>query len=165
MTGLRFSSRHSSRLSSTVFITSRTRTSPCICDREVSPVRRLVLVVEDDRPLRQLYRFELELRGFSVETAGDGLEALELIEQRPTPDVVVLDLGLPRLGGLSVAAELHAHDETRNIPIVIVTGSADFVDRRGVASVLRKPVGPDELASIVEQILAAGGHPHPALRN
>jgi CheY-like chemotaxis protein len=127
-----------------------------------SATRRVVLLVEDDRSLRQLYRLDLELRGFTVAIAGDGLEALSLIEQRPTPDVVTLDLGLPRLGGLSVAGELAAHEETRSIPIVIVTGSSELINEAAFAAVLRKPVTPHELTMAVERALASRRGQKPA---
>src|SRR6185295_1476659 len=95
----------------------------------------------------------------AVEIAGDGIEALALIEQHATPDLVVLDLGLPRLGGLSVAEELAAHQETQRIPIVIVTGSTERLDEENYAAVLRKPVTPHELTMAIEHaLLSRGGH-------
>jgi len=118
------------------------------------------LLVEDDRSLRQLYRLELELRGLAVEIAGDGIEALSIIEQQ-RPDLVVLDLGLPRLGGLAVAQELKAHDDTRSVPIVVVTGSPEPIDETGFVAVIRKPLSAHELAVIVEQALARPGSGKP----
>jgi CheY-like chemotaxis protein len=114
------------------------------------------LLVEDDRSLRQLYRLELELRGFTVEIAGDGIQALSIIE-RMRPDLVVLDLGLPRLGGLAVAQELAAHVETRSVPVVVVTGSTEPLDETAFVAVIRKPVTSHELATTVEHTLAGGG--------
>lgn len=111
-----------------------------------------VLVVEDDEDLRRLYRTSLTFAGFEVQEAGDGFTALHLIEQRP-PDVVVLDLVLPRLNGHAVQQEIAARVHTRHIPIVIVTGSGENAD---AAWVLRKPVAPERLVQAVRSCLASG---------
>ena len=118
---------------------------------------RVILVVEDDSHLRQLYRFELEMRGFSVEAAGDGLEALELLEDGPRPSLVVLDLIMPRVSGLAVAQELRAHAETRDIPILLVTGCTDPFDESPFTEVLCKPVDPHELAAAGERCVQDDG--------
>ena len=92
------------------------------------PARPTILVVEDDLALRQFYRVALELRGFMVEVATDGLSALRIVEEGPRPQLIVLDLVLPRVGGLEFARELASNAATRNIPIVVVTGSLDQFD-------------------------------------
>lgn len=117
--------------------------------------RKRILIVEDDADLRRIFRTALSLAGYQVEDAGDGIEALHLIDNRP-PDLVVLDLVLRSLDGLSVQQELAAHAITSRIPIVIVTGSSIDTDALDVACVLRKPVMPDELVRTVKQCLRAG---------
>jgi CheY-like chemotaxis protein len=87
--------------------------------------------------------------------ASDGLAALHILDQR-TADIVILDLMLPTLDGLTVQQEIAAHDHTRNIPIVIVTGSGLPLDHVNVPCVLRKPVSPDDLVAAVRRCLAAG---------
>jgi two-component system alkaline phosphatase synthesis response regulator PhoP len=119
----------------------------------VPPTRPTILIVEDDHALRQYYRVALELRGFSVEVAADGFSALKLIEEGPRPQLIVLDLGLPRVGGFEVASELAANAATTSIPIVVVTGSTDTFDEQPFAAVLRKPVSPDHIAFVVERTL------------
>ena len=114
-----------------------------------------LLVVEDNTDLRRLFRTTLSMAGYHVDEAGDGLEALRMIENR-TPDLVVLDLTLHTLDGLSVQQELAAGAITSNIPIVIVTGSNLDVDGANVACVLRKPVAPDKLVRTVKQCLVRG---------
>ena len=114
-----------------------------------------ILVVEDDTDLRRLFRTALAMAGYVVEEAADGLEALRAIENRP-PDLVVLDLMLHALDGLSVQQELAARAFTSNIPVVIVTGSALEVGGENVACVLRKPVMPDRLVRTVRQCLVRG---------
>ena len=117
--------------------------------------RKRILIVEDDADLRRIFRTALSLAGFEVEDVGDGIEALHLIDNR-VPDLVVLDLVLPSLDGVSIQQELAAHAITSHIPIVIVTGSSIDTDSLGVACVLHKPVMPDELVRTVQHCLRAG---------
>src|SRR5688572_7854006 len=89
----------------------------------MSPVAamRYVLVVEDDPTLRELYRSTLALAGYWVVAVEDGIDALRRVEHR-RPDALVLDLALPRVSGRDVERELRSNPETRDIPIVIVSG-------------------------------------------
>jgi DNA-binding response OmpR family regulator len=114
--------------------------------------RKRILVVDDDRSIRQLYQTALMLAGFSVETASDGIGALRKIDEE-SPDLIVLDLHLPRIHGLSVLDELRANSQTWNIPVVIVTG-ADYKHAEAPA-ILRKPCEPEALISVIEEHLGA----------
>jgi CheY-like chemotaxis protein len=120
--------------------------------------RQTILVVEDDEDLRRLFRTALALAGYNVVEAGDGLEALRRIDHTP-PDLVVLDLVLPVLSGIAVQQEIAAHAVTRQVPIVVITGSG--IDPSGVKveCFLRKPISPDQLLEAVRSCLAspAGG--------
>ncbi len=117
--------------------------------------RKRILVVEDDTELRRMFRTVLSMSGYDVEEAGDGVEALRLIDNH-LPDLIVLDLVLRALDGLSVQQELASRALTRQIPIVIVTGSTIDTASLDVACVLRKPVMPDELIRTVKQCLGSG---------
>lgn len=121
------------------------------------PARPAILLVEDDGALRQLYKMTLELRGYDVEIAADGLTALHLLEQAAPPHVVILDIGLPRVSGLTVAAELAATARTSNIPILIVTGRIEPFNEKPFAAVLHKPVTPDTLADTVDAAINRRG--------
>ena len=114
-----------------------------------------ILVVEDNADLRRLFRTALSLAGFVVDEAPDGIDALRIIETR-VPDLVVLDLMLRSLDGRSVQQELAASPFTRDIPIVVVTGSALEVSGVNVSCVLRKPVMPDQLVETVRHCLVRG---------
>lgn len=114
-----------------------------------------ILIVEDDADLRRMWKHTLAMEGYEVLEAGDGIDALSWIEQR-TPELVILDLGLPRLGGLSVQQEIAARAHTRHIPVVIVTGSTEDLAQLSVPCVLRKPVSPEELLKVVRTCLASG---------
>lgn len=119
--------------------------------------RQTILVVEDDEDLRRLFRTALVLAGYDVVEAGDGLEALLRIDQAP-PDLVVLDIVLPRLSGIAVQQEIAAQAVTRQIPIVVITGSGMEPGEMDVACFLRKPVSPEQLVEVVEQCLHSGAH-------
>jgi CheY-like chemotaxis protein len=115
---------------------------------------RSILIVEDDRELRRLFRFALGIAGYSATEAGDGIHALELIEL-DRPDLIILDIGLPMLSGLDVQQEIAAHAHTRDIPVVIVTASSADLDGLGVDCVLRKPVSPEDVVDVVARCFAA----------
>lgn len=110
-----------------------------------------VLVVEDDPSLRAVYKAALTVAGFIVAAVEDGVDALRYIE-RHTPAAIVLDLALPRLGGRDVQRELASAPITRDVPIVVVTGSeAADLDESKFACVLRKPIDPETLVEQVEK--------------
>jgi CheY-like chemotaxis protein len=116
--------------------------------------RQTILIVEDDEDLRRLFRTALTLDGYDVIEAGDGLEALQRIDLM-VPDLVILDLLLPGLSGTAVKQELAAQALTREIPIVVITGSYVDANDLDVACLLRKPVTPDQLIRTVRTCLAA----------
>jgi DNA-binding response OmpR family regulator len=117
------------------------------------PRRTTILVVEDDAELRDLYRIELTMAGYTVGVVADGVAALEWIELQQ-PDAIVLDWGLPRLGGLDVQRELAAHAETRDIPIILVTGAADQdIDPDDFWCVIRKPIDSMDLVTAVKNCI------------
>lgn len=112
-----------------------------------------ILLVDDDPDTRELYRAALRLSDFHVLEAGDGVDALRTIESCDVA-LIVLDLDLPRLRGRDVAAEVKAHAETRDIPIVVVTGTdASDLNRTDVSCVVYKPVYPEVLVSTVLRCL------------
>ena len=123
------------------------------------PVR--VLVVDDSEAIRQLIAVNLELEGYDVRRAVDGQEALE-VAARWRPDVVTLDMVMPRLDGLATCARLRADPATADVAVVMVTGRAQAADRErgeavGVDAYLTKPFEPSELVATVA-LLAATGH-------
>jgi DNA-binding response OmpR family regulator len=114
-----------------------------------------VLVVEDDRDIRDLVRRYLERAGHAVLSTGSGVEGLKLLTQA-TPDLVVLDLGLPDLDGLEVLREAVAADGT---PVIVLTARSDVEDRiRGLSlgadDYVTKPFSPTELTLRVNAVLA-----------
>ena len=118
------------------------------------PRPQTVLIVEDSPDLRRIFADALFWAGFRVEQADDGVTALHMIENDP-PDVLVLDIGLPALDGLSVRDAVAANTETGDIPVVIVTGTEFTWNLRSDDRVLQKPVTPDRLVATIRECLSA----------
>jgi two-component system alkaline phosphatase synthesis response regulator PhoP len=113
-----------------------------------------VLVVEDDRELRDVVRRYLERAGHTVHTTGSGAQALRLLATGGV-DLVVLDLGLPDVDGLEVLAAARAGGE---VPVVVVTARSQLDDRidglrRGADDYVTKPFSPTELVLRVDAVL------------
>ena len=100
-----------------------------------------------------MFRSALTMAGFDVREAADGYDALVLLEEGAT-DLVVLDLRLPRVGGLDVLAEMLSRD--MNVPVVVVTASPGDLSHLPVECVLKKPVPPEDLVATVNRCLAKG---------
>lgn len=119
-----------------------------------------VLVVDDNKVIRQLIRVNLELEGFEVVTAADGAECLDVVHH-VRPDVVTLDVVMPRLDGLRTAARLRADPRTRNLPLAIVSACTQYEVESGldvgVDAFLAKPFEPAELVRLVRQLMERRG--------
>ena len=116
--------------------------------------RHTILVVDDDQQFRELYRTTLRLAGFNVATASDGLAALRVLEQ-DVPSLIILDLNMPCVDGWSVLRELAAHDATKAIPVIVVTGADVGRAVLQAAATLRKPVLPEHVLPFIERELHA----------
>jgi DNA-binding response OmpR family regulator len=121
---------------------------------ETETVTGRVLVVEDDEAIADVLRRSLRAEGHEVMSAGDGAEALTLSEQF-VPDLVVLDLGLPRLDGLEVCRRLRAESD---VPILILTARTETDDRvegldSGADDYLPKPFEREELLARIRALM------------
>ena len=115
-----------------------------------------VLVVDDDDVIRQLITVNLELEGFEVATAVDGQDCLDKVKH-VAPDVITLDIMMPRLDGWEAAGRLRADPETAGIKVVLLSARAQEADlergsRIGVDAYLTKPFDPDELIEVVRRL-------------
>jgi len=121
---------------------------------------RRVLVVDDDEGVRTGVAWALEADGFVVDTVGDGLEALEVLESS-RPALVVLDLSLPGVGGLDILRRLRTSEadaQRSRLPIIILSGRDGETDRivgldLGADDYLVKPFSPGELAARARSLL------------
>jgi CheY-like chemotaxis protein len=114
-----------------------------------------ILIVEDDVDLRRMFRQALTLGGYDVIEAGDGMEALRVLDGQ-LPDAIVLDLGLPIVDGYVVRQEIAAQAHLRQIPVVVVTGLPVEHDALDVFCVLQKPVSTERLIQTLRSCMAAG---------
>jgi DNA-binding response OmpR family regulator len=122
-----------------------------------SQAQRNVLVVDDHAPMRTLCRVNLEAAGFRVLEAADGDEALAAI-RTDRPDLILLDIMMPRVSGWEVAAALLADRSTDRIPIIFITARTGVTDRirafeLGAQEYVTKPFDPAGLAATVTKVL------------
>ncbi|AWK10772.1 response regulator [Streptomyces spongiicola] len=121
-----------------------------------------VLVVDDNRVIRQLIRVNLELEGFEVVTAADGAECLEVVHE-VRPEVITLDVVMPRLDGLRTAARLRSDPRTARVPVAIISACTQHEVDKGIAAgvdaFLAKPFEPAELVRLVRQLMYGEGPP------
>ena len=116
-----------------------------------------ILIVEDFADSRDMYIEFLEAQGFDVAGAADGIAALESIE-KARPDVVVLDVALPKMDGLSVLRRLRADPRYATLPVLMLSASlgADYqrmAMAAGATAALEKPCLPEELLEAVRKAL------------
>jgi two-component system alkaline phosphatase synthesis response regulator PhoP/two-component system response regulator VicR len=117
-----------------------------------------IMAVDDERHIVRLIQVNLERSGYQVITAFDGPDALKKVETE-RPDVIVLDVMMPKMDGFEVLKRLQANPETRNIPVIMLTAKAQDADvfrgwSSGVSAYLTKPFNPLELITFVKRILS-----------
>jgi CheY-like chemotaxis protein len=118
-----------------------------------------VLVVDDDEVIRQLIAVNLTLEGFDVATAVDGQDCLDKV-QAINPDVITLDVMMPRLDGWETAVQLRKSPETSHIKVVLITARAQEDDIARGATVgadayLTKPFDPGEMIRVIRELAGA----------
>jgi type II secretory ATPase GspE/PulE/Tfp pilus assembly ATPase PilB-like protein len=119
--------------------------------------RQTVLLVEDEEPLRLVLRDLLEREGYSIVEAADGVQALDEVD-RHAPDIIVLDLNLPRLDGYQVLSHLRARPGTATVPVLVLTAKGDEdsevkVFESGANDFITKPFRPRALSARVRALL------------
>ncbi len=120
----------------------------------------LVLVVEDYQDAREMYCEYLRFSGFEVIEASNGYEAIEQAAAS-MPDIILMDLALPRMDGWEATRRLKGDPRTKDIPIVALTGHAlaghaDRAMKEGCDSFVTKPCLPDALVAEIQRMLGAG---------
>ncbi|MEL6795779.1 MAG: response regulator [Planctomycetota bacterium] len=119
--------------------------------------RKFILIVEDERDLAELLRYNLNVGGYDAEVARDGRQGLEMVQARK-PDLIVLDVMLPIYDGITVAKQLRADDATATIPIVMLTAKAADTDQvsglqAGADDYITKPFSVPVLLARIEAVL------------
>lgn len=115
-----------------------------------------ILVVDDEESISKLVAYNLQQAGFEVETADSGTRALEILQDQPRPELIVLDLMLPGIGGMELCQRLRR--DGVHTPIIMLTAKDDEVDRilgleMGADDYVTKPFSPRELVARVKAVL------------
>lgn len=113
-----------------------------------------VLVTDDDDTIRAVVKLMLEREGYEVVEATNGREALQMIEQAPAPDIIILDLMLPYVDGLQVLKKIRSHPEWERVPVIMLSANASEHEvvkllKAGADDYVTKPFNPRELVARV----------------
>ncbi|HEX6622349.1 MAG TPA: response regulator [Pyrinomonadaceae bacterium] len=132
----------------------RAETAPALSPSTPPP---LVLVADDDDDIRLMMKTLLEMKGYRTAMAANGQEAVETAE-RERPDLILLDLQLPRLNGFAVTRFVRQHDELRCVPIVVVSGHdparhLNLALAAGCNAYIQKPIDFDQLDDLLVGLL------------
>jgi two-component system phosphate regulon response regulator PhoB len=119
--------------------------------------KETILIVDDEEDIIELIQYNLKNEGYSILTAGAGEQAIKIAKQAK-PDLIVLDLMLPGMDGLEVTRYLRSHEQTRDLPIVILTAKGEESDiitglELGANDYISKPFSPKVLTARIRAIL------------
>jgi phosphate regulon transcriptional regulator PhoB len=124
---------------------------------QTEPHLSRVLIIEDDRDIVELVRYNLEKEGFQVAATGDGMTGLAQLQKSP-PDLLLLDLMLPKLSGLEICKAVRRNESLNRLPILILSARGEEADRvigleLGADDYVTKPFSPRELMARVKALL------------
>ena len=116
-----------------------------------------ILTVDDSPSVRKMVEFSLKSKGYAMWSAGDGMEALALMEQVPF-DAVILDVNMPRMNGLEFLAQVKNDENFASIPVIMLTTEGQDEDRDkamtlGAMAYIVKPFKPTQLLSLLDEVL------------
>ena len=115
-----------------------------------------VLIVDDNKDLREMWLCIFSIEGFTVITAGNGSEGYKVAE-RERPDIIITDINMPKLDGTNMIKKLRAHPDLRKVPIVAVSAYGGRQGKEAVKAganlLMQKPVETDRLIQTVKQLL------------
>lgn len=122
------------------------------------PTKTKVLIVEDDPMIQEMYATMFEIKGFDVVLANDGVEGLEKSITRP--DIILLDIMMPRMNGLQMLDKLKQDATLKDIPVIMLSNLADESDIRNalaagaVKYLVKSDYIPSQVAGIIEEVIA-----------
>ena len=120
-------------------------------------MNRKMLTVDDSPSVRKLVKFTLKAKGYEASSAGDGLEALDLLKQEVF-DAIILDINMPRMNGLEFLRTIKADDQYAGMPVIMLTTEGQDEDKDkavalGATAYMVKPFKPTQLLMLLEKIL------------
>ena len=123
----------------------------------MSEKKPLILVADDEEDIKSVLEMFLDVAGYDVVSAYDGLDAIEKIKESK-PDLVLMDIMMPLIDGIEVVRQMKADDSIKHIPVVMLTAASksDMVDKAmkaGAHDYIQKPFEPEQVQSLIEKIL------------
>jgi DNA-binding response OmpR family regulator len=120
-------------------------------------LKKRILIVDDEPSILETIKFHLELNEYEVISAADGMEALK-VARAENPDLILLDLMLPRMDGYKVCKMLKMDKRYKSIPVIMLTAKAGSMDevegyQSGADAYIKKPFDLDALSSVVQEML------------
>jgi CheY-like chemotaxis protein len=125
--------------------------------------RSLILIIDDDEDIRDILAMAVRSLGYAVKTATDGIDALQKLSEGPRPSLILLDMMMPRMDGEAMLTRLRSNPQTRDIPVVLVSGHAAVGFKAAefqADGYLVKPIGLDVLARTIEAFAGRAHESH-----
>jgi CheY-like chemotaxis protein len=121
-------------------------------------MKKKILVVDDEAYMHKLLQHHLERAGFEMVSARTGVEALE-VAAREMPQLIVMDIMLPQMDGLTAIKHLKASDQTKSVPIIVITANTHVVSKHeaessGATLFLTKPFSPAQLLGEIQRLVS-----------
>lgn len=117
---------------------------------------KTILIIEDHDDSRMLYGEILRMDHFEVIETEDGAEAINYLSQHPRPDLIIMDLNFPKMSAQEFRNKLLSHDEWKNIPVLIISGQWDLIDKAEelrVAGYIKKPFDMDPFIQTIRKLV------------
>lgn len=120
-----------------------------------------ILIAEDERDIRDLITFTLRFAGYEVVAASNGEEAVQLVLQE-MPDLILMDVRMPRMTGYEACAAVKANPKTQHIPVIFLSAKGQESEIQtgldaGADEYLLKPFAPDQLVARIQEVLSQHG--------
>ncbi len=127
-------------------------------DPQIPACKGTILVVDDNPDTLRIVKIILEGKGFGVQTAGNGPEAFSRLEEQK-PDLIILDIMMPRMDGLEILERLKGTAETSSIPVILLTAKVQYKDvlegyKLGAESYVTKPFTSDHLINVTNFLIS-----------
>lgn len=118
-----------------------------------------VLIVEDDHFYQKIYKHKFEISNYEVEVAGDGEECLEKVKLF-RPDIILMDIMMPKMDGFATLEQLKKDDELKNIPVIMLTNlssgadKGEVIKKGAIECLVKSDLTPDEVLAHVEKVIS-----------